>query len=180
MLNVAFLSGLISEMNHEIIVRELTAIVSLLKEKVFEGAAKAGYILSDSFFKTDPSLLNKYSRTDMQTNAGATGLASMTTMTDVSGAVGKDAIGKTGDRKFKDKGQKEKTVVKVAVKDKKDGRKAAIIALLKKKSHLTIKDFSEAIVGCSIKTIQRELLDLVAKGVVEKEGERRWSRYSLA
>ena len=70
--------------------------------------------------------------------------------------------------------------VKVAIKDKKDGRKTAIIALLKKKSHLTIKDFSEAIAGCSVKTIQRELLDLVAKGVVEKEGERRWSRYSLA
>lgn len=165
LLNVAFLSGLISEMNHAVIVRELESIVSLLKTKVLEGAAKAGYVLSDSFFRTDPSLLKRELRTDIRTS---------TDTTTALGAVGETEKIKPADKG--DKGQKEK----MAVKDKKDNRKVAIINLLKKKSHLTIKDFSEAIVGCSAKTIQRELLDLVAKGVVEKEGERRWSRYSLA
>ena len=175
LLNVTFLSGLISEMNHAVIVRELEAVVILLKEKVFEGAAKAGYILSDSFFRTDMRPITNKNSTNTTTN-------------DIEHLV--PATQSSQDTEKRDKGQKEKMplhgernmkmTVKVAIKDKKDGRKTAIIALLKKKSHLTIKDFSEAIAGCSVKTIQRELLDLVAKGVVEKEGERRWSRYSLA
>jgi DNA-binding transcriptional ArsR family regulator len=181
LLNVAFLSGLISDMNHAVIVRELEAVVSLLKTKVFEGAAKAGYILSDSFFRTDQSLsrTTDVPRVDARTDVRQ----DLRPITDTPHSNQKNTLKAEYST---DKGQKEKPPVsrergvKVAVKDKKDGRKAAIIGLLKKKSHLTIKDFSEAIRGCSEKTIQRELLDLVAKGVVEKEGERRWSRYSLA
>lgn len=66
------------------------------------------------------------------------------------------------------------------IKDKKDSRKNAIVGLLKKDSKLTIKDFVKVIADCSEKTIQRELIDLVEKGIVKKEGERRWSTYSLA
>lgn len=65
------------------------------------------------------------------------------------------------------------------IKDKKDSRKTAILSILKKESHLTIKDFVKVISDCSEKTIQRELIDLVEKGIVKKEGERRWSTYSL-
>lgn len=169
LLNVAFLSGIISEMNHAVIVRELESVVSLLKKKVFEGAAKAGYVLSDSFFRTDVSLLRTELKTDTRTAKNIQNFEDATQRT-------AELFSKTPKGKSIDKGQKEK----IAVKDKKDNRKAAIIGLLKKKSPLTIKDFSVAIAGCSAKTIQRELLDLVAKGIVEKEGERRWSRYSLA
>jgi len=45
---------------------------------------------------------------------------------------------------------------------------------------LTIKDFTKNIKDCSEKTIQRELLAMVAKGVLKKEGERRWSKYFLS
>lgn len=65
------------------------------------------------------------------------------------------------------------------LKDRKDGRKNAIIALLSRKSNLTVKDFLSVITDCSEKTIQRELIELVSQGVLKKEGERRWSRYSL-
>lgn len=65
-------------------------------------------------------------------------------------------------------------------KDIKDKRQSTIIALVKKHRTLTIKGFTSVIKGCSEKTIQRELLALVAKGVLKKEGERRWSTYSLA
>lgn len=68
----------------------------------------------------------------------------------------------------------------ILVKDKKNVRKNSILSLLKKDSHLTIKDFVKVIADCSEKTIQRELMDLVEKGVVKREGERRWSTYSLA
>lgn len=62
---------------------------------------------------------------------------------------------------------------------RKDSRKTAIIEVLKNRSNLTVKDVAQVVTGCSEKTIQRELIELVEKGVVVREGERRWSRYSL-
>ncbi|HRZ30465.1 MAG TPA: hypothetical protein P5274_02240 [Candidatus Paceibacterota bacterium] len=62
----------------------------------------------------------------------------------------------------------------------KDSRRSLIISFLKGKDWTSIKDISEAIVGCSSKTIQRELSDLVQQGVLKKKGDRRWSRYLLA
>lgn len=65
-------------------------------------------------------------------------------------------------------------------KAKNEDRKEGIIAILKKDSNLTIKDFTKVIKNCSEKTIQRDLIVLVKKGIVKKVGERRWSTYSLA
>jgi len=58
-------------------------------------------------------------------------------------------------------------------------RTEVIMSLVKKGGELTIKDFLGYIKDCSEKTIQRELLALVAKGLLKKKGERRWSRYYL-
>ncbi len=62
----------------------------------------------------------------------------------------------------------------------KSDRRGVILGLLKDKNNLTIKDFSTVITDYSEKTIQRELLALVAEGILKKVGERRWSSYSLA
>jgi Fic family protein len=64
------------------------------------------------------------------------------------------------------------------VKDK-TSRQDIILSMLKSGVKLTIKDFAKNIKDCSDKTIQRELSALVAKGVLKKEGERRWSKYSI-
>ncbi len=64
--------------------------------------------------------------------------------------------------------------------EKKASRRSEILSFLKDKDWTSIKDISESIKGCSVKTIQRELLDLVQKGVLKKKGDRRWSRYLLA
>ncbi|MBA3789241.1 hypothetical protein H0X32_02500 [Patescibacteria group bacterium] len=58
-------------------------------------------------------------------------------------------------------------------------RQEAIIAILQNKGPSYIKDISTVIREVSEKTIQRELQSLVTKGVVEREGERRWTRYSF-
>lgn len=59
-------------------------------------------------------------------------------------------------------------------------RSLSILDLIKKSSQaLSIKDISTHIRGVGEKTIQRELGGLVARGVLKREGERRWSRYSL-
>jgi len=62
---------------------------------------------------------------------------------------------------------------------KKNTRQEVIMDLLSKNKELTIKDISEVIRDCSEKTIQRELIGLIAAKVIKKTGERRWSRYSL-
>lgn len=64
-------------------------------------------------------------------------------------------------------------------KESKLNRRSIILKLFKKNKELTIKDVSCEVSGCSEKTIQRELLALVTTGVLNKKGERRWSRYSL-
>lgn len=61
----------------------------------------------------------------------------------------------------------------------KNRRRQEILNIIKKKKDITIKDISGSVVGCSGKTLQRELLSLVRLGVLKKEGEKRWSRYSL-
>lgn len=70
---------------------------------------------------------------------------------------------------------KQAPVVKEGVSD----RQANIIKEIKSKGQLTIRDLVDKISGCSEKTIQRELLSMVDQGILKKEGERRWSRYSL-
>ncbi len=67
-----------------------------------------------------------------------------------------------------------------AVSVKKNTRQSIIIGLLKRKREAMIKDITPLIHGCSEKTIQRELLSMVKSGILRKEGEKRWSRYSLA
>ncbi len=67
-----------------------------------------------------------------------------------------------------------------AVAVKKNSRQSVIISLLKRKKEIMIKDVSPLIDGVSEKTIQRELLALVQAGILKKEGEKRWSKYSLA
>ena len=58
-------------------------------------------------------------------------------------------------------------------------RRKIILALIKQKPSLTVKDIAKSISHVSEKTIQRELLAMVAEGILTKKGERRWSTYSL-
>jgi hypothetical protein len=67
-----------------------------------------------------------------------------------------------------------------AVSVKKNSRQSTIIALLKRKKEIMIKDVSPLIPGCSEKTIQRELAEMVEEGILRKMGDKRWTRYTLA
>lgn len=58
-------------------------------------------------------------------------------------------------------------------------RAERIKTVLEAKPQATIKDIAEVITDVSEKTIQRELNSLIEKGQVVREGERRWSRYSV-
>lgn len=62
---------------------------------------------------------------------------------------------------------------------KKLSRRDQILALFVRGVDVSIKDIAARIKGCSEKTIQRELNSLLYDNVIERIGEKRWSRYVL-
>jgi len=59
-------------------------------------------------------------------------------------------------------------------------RRTRIQTILEAKGEATIKDISEIITDCSEKTVQRELNAMIEDNIVKRQGERRWSKYSIA
>lgn len=160
---VARISGLISEMNHSLLVKEIQFVLDTLRDRLSKSAESAGYVLSESFFRTPDVFVSEFSSSNSRP---------------------------TSSFGLKSKGQKDYDVeknssteaplkIKKDSNDKKNKRQEDILNLLKERSDLSVKDFTQVIKDCSEKTVQRELLDLVDKGIIKKEGERRWSRYSL-
>ena len=58
-------------------------------------------------------------------------------------------------------------------------RTSRIKTVLEAKPEATIKDLSDIITDVSAKTIQRDLNSLIERGEVIRQGERRWSKYSI-
>ncbi len=160
LLNVAKISNLISAMNHAILVREIDQILGLLRDRLTANAETAGLVLSEKFFKT-PDLFSSGFKSDEHSSYRS------------SNAGYQESNAKKSQISGVNQGH-------VGIQQKKEQRQRSILDILKGQGNLTIKDFSRVMKDCSEKTIQRELIDLVARGVVKKEGERRWSRYSLA
>lgn len=144
-LRLAFVAGLVLKNNAEMIIEEIEIILKSIEQYGKDSIAKAGFVLSDEFFKQLDKGHNESEKKVFPT--------------------------KTGTLKMPED--------KKNIKDKKESRQDRIIALLKNQANLTIKDFVRVISDCSEKTIQRELTGLVDRGIVKKEGERRWSKYSL-
>ncbi len=70
--------------------------------------------------------------------------------------------------------------LRIAPQKRQSDRRDLVLAVFKNKEKLSIKDITASVVGCSEKTVQRELLSLVQSGALIKEGERRWSTYRKA
>lgn len=58
-------------------------------------------------------------------------------------------------------------------------RRERIKTVLEAKGESTIKDIAAIVTDCSEKTIQRELNAMIDENIVKRQGERRWSKYSL-
>lgn len=86
---------------------------------------------------------------------------------------------KTSNQSIKEKKSEEKKVYHVEEKEHKISRRNLIIKFITEKKNVTIKDIMSVIKDCSEKTIQRELVSLMNEGVLKREGEKRWAKYSL-
>lgn len=185
---IAHHAGLISEMNYKILSREFTNLLSTIERDETKKATEESVVLDPGFFETslpvpEPRAPRTLDAMPREKADAPRVLYSAPASSDKGQAASipskpeylslKDTVARStpAPQPIKDKQPK--------AADSKDGRQTIIIKLLTKKSGLNVNDFVESIKGVSVKTIQRELLAMVASGVLKKEGERRWSTYSL-
>jgi hypothetical protein len=198
-IEVAFFANLISEMNFTILKKELEALLETLnfqsvsKQEIKDKSVTFGkefFAIPDDLFIQN----NKFGRTDNaafsepeNNSQRRQPVYSWSNIEELDGVISKEGV--KGQDNIKDKkfftdshelGRTQKHKGQISENTSGNERQKTIIKLLNGKNNLTIKDFLPVIKGCSEKTIQRELLRLVKIGVLKKEGERRWSRYSLA
>ncbi len=156
LLSIARIGGLLSAMNVELIAHEARALLHEV----------AGYEEPRVFLDTAPSLADMAKQMVRQDYQRASERST-------SRGINHNSLSpETQKQTIKDTG---------SIKDKRThNRRDTILSVIKNKRKASIKDVSTLIRDVSEKTIQRELLALVAEGILIKEGERRWSTYTLA
>jgi hypothetical protein len=156
LMDIASISGLVSEMNASILKQEF----GVLNQNLAEVRNMYGKnTISNDYFKQEDDLLLSSRDTETTFNAVETNKGLR-----INGSILEPS--------------KNRGVVKDR-NSRQEHRERAILELIKAKGSVNIKDISKSIKGCSEKTIQRKLIALIKSGVIKKEGERRWSRYSL-
>jgi DNA-binding transcriptional ArsR family regulator len=171
LINLGVFGGLISDMNASIVHTQLNLVLEAINKRESGGTASSA--LQETFFD-----IGKFPDKKPETLAQPV-FAAPTPFSDEISHIYK------GQSNVLYTNNKDKSFTLGAPKPLKDklyvkgDRREKILGLLKRKDKLTVRDFTQIIKDCSEKTIQRELLDLVHKGILKKEGERRWSRYSL-
>jgi hypothetical protein len=175
---VAKNAGLISEPNFNVIAEELNKYLETLGFPAGLREENGAPVLSENFFSAPEKGLKAPSSFELGEGQEVKDKSSREDL-----AYTQPALKPQLERQLlpASGGPKEKPLREFgAVSVKKNSRQSVIIALLKRKKEIMIKDVSPLISGCSEKTIQRELLAMVQAGILRKTGEKRWSRYSLA
>lgn len=164
LLGVAHMSGSVSDMNYALIVKEFTNLVEL-----FEKNKNSSSSLS---FPREMFEVN------IQGATNTTGFSNLHLQKQGSTYSQVKDNNLSFNKKTNNVLNKE---LSVSGTEKKQDRSELILNVFKKeKRTLGVKDVAVFVTDCSEKTIQRELLSLVARGVLRKEGERRWSKYTLS
>jgi hypothetical protein len=179
LLELAFISGLLSEMNFTILKREYASLRDAIEIKKASHESRTDSILGETFFgstfhATEPAQRDISSK-------GQNNSSMSFTMSNKNQNV----------REEEKKPLQQKTtsfvsriLPKVSVHNSanidREARRTRIIKLVKDNREVMVKDITIHFPDLSEKTLQRELLALVETGVLKKTGERRWSRYSIA
>ncbi len=180
-LEIARLSGLISDMNFSLLKKEYLHLIELLRKDPSANGLAKDIPITQEFLKVDESVTPAPVNTMSFSGRGN----AMSALDKKEGSGGEE--GGTSIRQLKDSNNVLKNVpyrsfsapLAGLVPKEKGKRRTTIIKLLQRKSDLTIKDIAQAIPGCSEKTVQRELIALIKDNLVVRAGERRWSRYSI-
>lgn len=207
LLRIATIANLVSSQNVVLLDNEISIVQNNIRDMYKQNSNIAIDISEILFLKTDS--LNESNQTSFQNPKELSGLSAETNMQNVYGAeftaraqgsISQNSqktktnmltsnIGQNNNQKITlnqiqkpiltNQGNDRPVYNSIPKKESISQRQALIIKEIRSKDHLTIRDLIGKIEGCSEKTIQRELLSLVETGILKKEGERRWSRYSI-
>lgn len=156
--NIAFQSGFISQMNYSLLNEELENLISFFNEYNADQLSTESRLFEEKDFKVN---LPKGQVNRRDFNIKDEGNKMDMSVKDI-----KDRYKRQGSNVLNKRGNNKE-------------RRDKILEILKNKSNVSVKDISKEVTDCSEKTLQRELIAMVEEGVIVKEGERRWSRYSL-
>ncbi len=186
LLEVSHLSGFISSMNFKIIADEFRMLLEHLESIHHERMSVGGVLLSDDFFGVDIAELNSkdsnntVKAVDQNLNKSLSSRESFYKGHSNFTETNRDSISINNHINKTDNKGHQNSLIKEIKKNVKNARRDSILAVLNNKGGgLTIKDVSDVVKGCSEKTIQRELQELIQEGILRKEGERRWSKYYI-
>lgn len=174
LLDVAYVTGRITEMNVSVLKREFEALLDYLKNSVKKDSLLGqGSSISPSFFEVEKPTDSNETVSSVTQFSDPSSLSSFDSYKDRDSKESLSSDDKTPTKK--PHGRPSSYAGNVA----KNERRAAIFNLLREKKQISVRDLANVVNDCSEKTLQRELLQLVEEGILNKEGERRWSRYSL-
>lgn len=174
LVDVAYYSGFITEGNYRILSEEL----NVLSQKVLD------YLNNQisshkSLFDQETFRVNEF-KTEFSEKENASRVSDIKYPSEGASFKGHNIKDKHSYMSFRNKTSENKPNIKTKTKSLgQSKRRETIIEEIKNKGEVSVKDIALVISDCSEKTLQRELLALVEEGVLNKTGERRWSRYSL-
>jgi hypothetical protein len=189
-LRIAQSVRMVSEMNAQILIRELSGNMDRMRswvetgfyETENSGFAQAGmatpFTLNESHFKTDDQVFREPQLSSQTPVTQQSMIQQQAPKIVPQAPVSKGHI-QTVNNEIQKNRQNSETNKKFEFAMKLS-RRNAILKIIKDKKEVTIKDISNLIADCSEKTIQREFIALVSEGVLKKVGEKRWSKYMLA
>lgn len=207
LMEVGRLGGIFSEANFSVLKREYESFVSLFREESFIQDESTKLLFPEDFFDSSiPEDVYRIAGTSLRESGQKTIEPMRLERREVIQAEGGDSIkDKKIDKILKDKNDRimsfrkdmsdknveYKTPVRNGliptpsytepnIKKKSETRRKTMLAILAQKSPATVKDIAKVVTGCGEKTIQRELLSMVQKGILSKQGKRRWTTYTLA
>jgi len=171
-IGIARIAGFVSEMNAAILHDEYLSLAASAAEEQGSSSQK-DFVFSHTFF-TDgaPAKKETFAQNSMSREVALKDKNSFVLNKDLSRPQTSAAEVRPQERKILSDGSPKKL--------EKNSRRETVIALVKEKGEVSIKDIVSHFTEYGEKTIQRELLALVADGVLKKEGDRRWSKYSIA
>lgn len=195
LLELAFINGLVSEMNFSILKREYVHLRDAIEVKKVSRESRSDTALGDNFFESTQTMFSSQN-TALPATSQKTPLMGAGNENNPPSSIG-HSKGQTVVKNAQMSDRKVTPPISVVPVVKKhslvptsspgaridvarEARHARIIKLVKDKREVAIKDIVEHFPELSEKTIQRELMSFIASGVLKKTGDRRWSRYSLA
>ena len=195
LLELAFISGLISEMNFTILKREYKSLRDSIDVKKASRDSHTDSILGDTFFGNSfhkeealpaplsrashpPLNIEEVKKADLYTSASRT-MSDRNTKghTPVPSLKGGSSARQSS---IPNPASTPNSKLDIPHSAQIESRRARILKLIKDNREVAIKDIVAHFPDISEKTIQRELVAMSDSGVLKKFGERRWSRYALA